>query len=314
MEAKKWEDNGGRLYYKHVKPVYPKLENAVYVLQRDEYGKSYLEKLEDEFTFDYKLYGLESGLINRVVKTYNHKTGNIGILLNGVKGTGKSVTAKLLCNKLQQPTILVTEYTYNEAILMMASIQQNITIFIDEYEKIFGDKSELLSIMDGALNSTHRRMFLLTTNTLYVNDNLIDRPSRIRYKKTFGNLTLSVLTEVVDDRLKQKELRQQTIDFLSTLNTITIDSVNAVIDEINIHSEEPKIFERVFNVTKGKAGEVNLSPEDGDELVDIHSVADEVVVTDSLPRASSTSKYSEEISISFASENNSEAGEKKSNS
>lgn len=273
-DAKNWEDDGGHLYYKFTNKTYPKLENVVYAFQRDRNGDYYLEKLEDSFSFDYKLYGLETELINRIIKTYNKKAGNLGALLNGEKGTGKSVTAKILCNKLQQPTILVTEYIYNDGIILLSSIAQNLTIFVDEYEKIYADKSELLSIMDGALNSNNRRMFILTTNTLTVNENLMDRPSRIRYLKTFGNLTKEVLEEIVDDRLINQTMKEDTIKFLSSLKTITIDSVNSVIDEINIHEELPIEFENIFNVTKHSDGTCALSNPVGSVAVNIHSVAE----------------------------------------
>lgn len=59
--------------------------------------------------------------------------------------------------------------------------------------------------MDGVFNSPYRRVFLLTTNNLYVNENLIGRPSRIRYKKTFGNLQPEVVQEYLDDNLKNKK-------------------------------------------------------------------------------------------------------------
>lgn len=49
---------------------------------------------------------------------------------------------------------------------------------------------------------------LLTTNNLYVNENLIGRPSRIRYKKTFGNLQPEVVQEYLDDNLKEQEVYQ----------------------------------------------------------------------------------------------------------
>ena len=52
-------------------------------------GEIYLEEFADEFTFGFKLYGLESNFIDHVLTTYRHTSSNLGVLLNGTKGTGK---------------------------------------------------------------------------------------------------------------------------------------------------------------------------------------------------------------------------------
>lgn len=225
------------------------LENKVYNVNVDGMGRFYLSLVSDNFAFDYKIYGLEDKLIKRVCKTYNNTTRNLGVLLNGLKGTGKTVTSKLISNNAQQPVIIVDKHlegTHN----FLNSIPQNITVFIDEYEKIFGDSSEMLTIMDGAMNSVHRRLFLLTTNQLYVDDNLIQRPGRIRYLKKFGDLTPSIVSEIVDDFLIHKQFRKECIEFASTLQCITVDIVKSIVQEVNIHEESPVEFQDVFNVEK----------------------------------------------------------------
>jgi hypothetical protein len=236
----------------------------------DSIGRFYLSKHSDGFNFDYKIYGLETDLINRVIKTYDATSENLGVLLNGVKGTGKTISSKIIAGKLNQPTILVDK-AFDDVHNFLNSISQNITIFIDEYEKVFGDSSSMLTIMDGALNSKFRRVFLLTTNNLYVEQNLIQRPSRIRYLKTFENLSPSIVEEILDDILIYKNLKNECIDFISNLELITVDIVKAVINEVNIHNESPSVFQSIFNVKKLK-GKYNVSlREEDNSLVEIAS-------------------------------------------
>lgn len=45
----------------------------------------YLSKIAESFTFDYKLYGLNQKFIDYVLRT--NTTGNLGVLLDGIKGT-----------------------------------------------------------------------------------------------------------------------------------------------------------------------------------------------------------------------------------
>ena len=212
-------------------------------------GEIYLEWEADKFTFDYKLYGLEDNLINRVDKTWANTKGNLGVLLNGLKGTGKSVSAKVMCNKLQLPVVVV-DSKIDGVHTFLNTIPQNIIVFLDEYEKIFGESSEMLTIMDGALNSAYRRFFVLTCNKLYVDRNLIERPSRIRYLKTFGHLTPKIVEEIVDDMLVHKEFRDDVVHYISTLEVISVDVVKAVVTEVNIHKEPPAAFEEVFNAER----------------------------------------------------------------
>lgn len=246
---KRWTIRGDDYYLRDVGKQQPKLDVGVYSLQITQMGEFYLERMEDNFTFSYKIYGLESKLVDRVVKTFNATTGNMGILLNGQKGTGKTVTAKIMCNKLNIPVIVV-ERNIQGGHIFLNSIQQNVIIFIDEYEKVFGEASEMLTIMDGALNSEFRRMFVLTTNELYVNRNLLQRPGRIRYLKTFNDLTPAIIEEIIDDKLVQLHHKKVLIKFISALEIITVDIVKSLVEEVNIHDENPELFMDVFNVKK----------------------------------------------------------------
>jgi hypothetical protein len=264
-EVKKvWNADGNSLYLGYPSQEFEKLENVIYKVALDMFERPYLAKVSDNFTFDYKLYGLETNLINRILKTYNATDhGNLGILLNGLKGTGKTVTSKQIANLLNQPIIIVGDNKPHFP-QFLNSIPQNITIFIDEYEKTFGNASNMLTIMDGASNSEYRRVFLLTTNELRVESNMIQRPGRVRYLKTFDHLKPIVIKEIVDDILIHKQFTDDCIQFISSLETITVDIVKAVLNEVNIHEESPTAFEGIFNVKKlrGKYN-VSIREEDG---------------------------------------------------
>ena len=213
----------------------------------------YLSKIAESFTFDYKLYGLNQKFIDYVLKTYENTTGNLGVLLDGIKGTGKTVVAKELCNRLQLPVILVQSMgddTNSKLIKYLStSIDFDCIFFFDEYEKEFKNSSDVLSFMDGTYNSIYRKVFLLTTNELNVDPNLLGRPSRIRYKKSFSNLSEEVTREILNDILEDKTAIEKVIELTHSMNIITIDLIKAIATEINIHGVEalPNIKE-TFNI------------------------------------------------------------------
>ena len=243
-----WIQSTNNFYIREVSQNVEKLPKGVYKVEETPQGELYLEQVMTEYTFPYKVYGIESNFINRVVKTYYSTTGNLGVIMNGVKGTGKTVTAKQICNKLELPVILIHRY-FDNIPTFINKIQQDVIVFVDEFEKVYDRKdTSVLTIMDGAMDNGSRKVFLLTTNELYINDNMIQRPGRIRYLKTYGQLSLEAITEIVDDKLIHRELRKEVIDFISQLETITVDIVGAVVQEVNIHQEDPKVFGDVFNI------------------------------------------------------------------
>ena len=198
----------------------------------------YLEKYADEFTFDYKIYGLETEFCEHVIKTFENTTGNLGIMLTGIKGTGKTVTAKILANAFKLPVIIVKDMGGNNQgmIEYFSSFNFDSILFFDEFEKNFSEKdSTILQIMDGVYNIGYRKIFLLTTNQMTVNENLVGRPSRIRYVKKFGNLDLKTVKEYLDDNLKVKEAYQDLLNYIDTLSISTIDILKSIVNEVNIH-------------------------------------------------------------------------------
>ena len=165
----------------------------------------------------------------------------------------KTVVAKELCNRLQLPVILVQSMgsDTNDKLIkyLSTAIDFDCIFFFDEYEKEFKDSSDVLSFMDGTYNSIYRKIFLLTTNELNVDSNLLGRPSRIRYKKSFGNLSEEVTRELLNDILEDKTAIEKVIELTHSMNIITIDLIKAIATEINIHGIEslPDIKE-TFNI------------------------------------------------------------------
>jgi hypothetical protein len=236
------------------------LDSGIFQINQDpQTGELFLVRIADNFHFGFKLYGLDNRLITHVIDTYYKQPvkRNLGVLLNGAKGTGKTVTAKVLSNELSLPVILC-ERPYPGLSNFLASINQDCIFFFDEFEKNFRMKcddgedcagEDLLSIMDGVYNANHCHVFLLTTNELKVNDNLISRPSRIRYLKSFGDVVdKKILEEFIDDNLNYPEYKDEIMEFIDTLTMATIDIVKSIVEEVNIHNCGIASFKDFFNV------------------------------------------------------------------
>lgn len=244
---------------------------AVYRLQESKTGP-FLERVSDKFELPEKVYGLNRNFINRVKKTIQCSKDNLGVLVNGLRGTGKTVTCELLCNELNMPVVIV-ERAFGGLGDFLVSVQMEMVLFFDEFEKIFkqedGNSQALLPLMDGVLTTEWRRIFLMTTNELHVDRNMLQRPGRIRYIKTFGNLSPSAIDEIVEDKLESKNRKESVIRFISELEIITVDIVVEVCQEVNIHDEDPENFRDCFNVRRrSKFFSVFEVLPDGTEIVE----------------------------------------------
>lgn len=212
----------------------------------------YLHKTADRFEFPYKLYDLQNDFLLHLKKTYEHTTGNLGILFNGIRGTGKTVTAKMFANMLNLPIIIVKSMgdDNNGLVSYLSSFNFDCIFFFDEFEKQFNENDcSILQFMDGVYSSNSRRIFLLTTNSLSVNENLLSRPSRIRYIREFGNLDEKVVREYLKDNLHDQEATEELIGYVDTLTISTIDILKTIVEEVNIHGIDQFLeIKKFFNV------------------------------------------------------------------
>lgn len=253
MKKNAWAKAGSDYFLREISINVDNLSAAIYNIAQTPLGELFLQQADSHFEFPYKVYGMQKQFIDQVIGTWQATNRNLGILLNGKKGTGKTVCAKQICNgllDLRLPVIIVTSF-YEQLPQLINNIQQDVVLFFDEYEKVYHEKDHsILTVMDGVLDNGFRRAFLLTTNEKYVSSYMLDRPGRIRYLKNFDDMDQPTIEEIVDDILQIKSRRKEVIDYISKLETITVDIVKAVVEEVNIHDVDPEVFHDYFNVSK----------------------------------------------------------------
>lgn len=284
---KKWQVIGDTFFLRDRSVDKADLKKGIYTIEADpNTGELYLKRIEESFEFPFKVYALETTFVDRIMKSYENTKGNFGILANGIKGTGKTVTMKEVANRTNLPIILIHK-AYGGINTFISEIQQDLVVFVDEYEKVYSDgnmyddedeqsaitgNGALLSLMDGTYTTNFRRMFLLTTNKLWINENMLNRPGRIRYRKNFSDLTEPQIMEIVNDLLLKERItyKEKIVDYLKICQIITVDIVKSVVSEVNIHDEDPFVCCKDFNIDF-KTEEFNIvrlpSTEKGKEVI-----------------------------------------------
>lgn len=257
VEKQKWINEGGILY---PIPGYASLlatpGNGIFRIYKNVYDKRLgLEKIAETFNFNFKIYDLDcENVIQRIIKTWSSKlfsdsNKNLGVIFNGLKGTGKTIAAKLLSNRMGLPVIVISK-PMDGILEFIQSLCFESVILIDEAEKTFDDDREvLLKMIDGVYNSK-RKLYILTTNKLTVDENLLGRPGRIRYIKEFNNLSTKAVNDIIDDNLMDLSLKSGVLKLVDSLEISTIDILKSIIDECNIMGEVPS--DLILNVPKAK--------------------------------------------------------------
>jgi GTPase SAR1 family protein len=261
-----WQ-NRGESFHPNTKALnVDTLPPAIYRFAADPAGW-WLEKVTDRYTFPYKIYGVNDAIIDRIKRAWCGLPASFGVLLNGLKGTGKTITAQQIVNWALDEGIMVLN-VHNPVPLadIMAHVNQPMVILFDEFEKTHDadEQQKLLSALDGLSRNEFKRLFIFTTNKKEVNDNLIDRPSRIRYIWEFDRVGSDLIEMLVNDLLEPSlaHLKPEIISYLNTRNVLTIDAIKTTLTECNIFQESPEKFKTALNLSEKAPGAFKL------ELID----------------------------------------------
>ena len=246
------KSNGTYRFYNFTE-INETLEPGNYTLKQDMFG-FYLEETT-QFKLPEKIYGNVEKKAERYLKSFDRNI-NIGILLNGEKGSGKTLLSKMICIKSGLPVIQIdTKYKGVEFFTFINNIEQKCIILIDEFDKIYpaykdeddiNPQLELLKLMDGGFNS--QKMFIFTSNELTISEYMVNRPSRIRYKEEFDKIEEDVVREILRDKLDNIDHLEEVIELYYMYYGFNLDTLLILIEEINFMNESPKVIIKTMNI------------------------------------------------------------------
>ena len=220
-----------------------------YYLKYDKYeDKSFLLR-DGELTLPKKIYG-GTGLEERILKSFNSSNKSVGVLLEGLKGSGKTLFSKVLAKKSGLPIIIVDEeYPVQRAVEFFAKIKQPICLLFDELEKntYFWRTDKLLKLLDGVQPGPKKLTIMTCNNIDNLDDNLKDRCSRIRYYIHYDGLSLSSIQEIVNDVVENESNKNGLADkIFNSVKTKSYDNIISICKEINIFPD--MLFEDIMSI------------------------------------------------------------------
>lgn len=218
----------------------------------------YCERV-DNMTLPKKLYGSIIPAAARIVNTFKTRKGNTGTLLSGLKGSGKTLLVKAVSLLLLEdgiPTIIINQPFSGDAFSQfLAALNTPFVALLDEFEKVYDadDQEKLLTLLDGVHQG--KGLFMLTCNKQHkVDENFINRPSRIFYNRHYKGMEIEAIRELALDTLNDKK-RVDEIAKLSSLfnDEMNFDMVQSAIEEVNRYPDQ-KISELMEMMNLRPAG------------------------------------------------------------
>ena len=244
-----WRINGNLYIPQQAVKTIDVLSKGTYYVRFNPQIGYYLEQIED-FQLPSKIYG-STEVINRWLTSYHANQRNTGVILTGIKGSGKTLLSKKCAIDSGLPVVIIDK-PYNDADFISFITNPelgDICIFIDEFEKVYeeeGSENSILTILDGAFN-THN-LFIFTCNFMHTNEYLTNRPSRIRYRSHFESLPEDIIDEVIEDLLQHKEYAESIYTVLAAIGVVTFDLLITLIKEVDLFNEPANVVAPYLNI------------------------------------------------------------------
>jgi hypothetical protein len=235
--------NSFRVSSKEALDLHENLPGGNYTVAQDMFGNFYLERIDD-FEIPSKLYGNTLRHTDRIINTFKERPQQTGVLLNGEKGSGKTLLAKNICSELAKegvPTIVINRDWKGDGFFkLLQDIEQPCIVLFDEFEKVYNsdDQEQILTLLDGVFNS--KKLYMMTVNDKWrVNQHMRNRPGRLFYLIDFKGLDQSFIREYCEDRLNEKKYIDQICSLTTLFGEFNFDMLKALVEEMNRYNESP---------------------------------------------------------------------------
>lgn len=225
--------------------AYDRLPAKTYTVRFEKMSGFFLETRTD-LAVKEKVYGIHPEKADKVFQAFTKFERNLGVILSGDKGIGKSLFARILASKAVEdgyPVIIIDQFIPGIA-SYIESIEQEAVFLFDEFDKTFGSassgdnggdpQSRLLSLFDGT--SQGKKLFIITCNSLRkLNDYLVNRPGRFHYHFRFEYPSSEEIMEYLTDKLGTQYVSEiQKVILFSKKVALNFDCLRAIAFELSM--------------------------------------------------------------------------------
>lgn len=259
------EKTNKKIFIKQGNYIVPKPEGIDYELipgkvydfheTRESDGPFLSESTDFNFPDTYYLSEDDNKFINKTINAFNRtEKMTTGVLLSGIKGSGKTLMAKKIAKMSGLPIIVIDPgMSTCEIEPFFAKTDTDCCVIFDEIDKYWSAR-HLLTFLDGVKPTCKKLVICTCNNEEDIDEYLNDRCSRIRYKRIFKCLDKDAAKVVINDIIKDDDKSTQARDFLFE-HTPVLSYDNVVIFAEEIRNNPKESFESIFedlNLTNSK--------------------------------------------------------------
>lgn len=290
-----------------------KLPAGVYTIEFAQ-SSGYALSKRPNLTVTEKMYGKHEQKIDKILKSYKKFDRSMGVIFSGDKGIGKSIAARMLCEKMvaDGKPVIIVDNNYPGLTHFIDSIQQECVVLFDEFEKNFktdndddgdnhddrGSQDRLLSLFDGT-GSNIKRLYLVTCNNLWqLSDFLVNRPGRFHYHIRWNYPDENEITDYLHDKLDEKYYGEiEKVISFSMRVPLNYDCLRAISFELNMGYNFEQAIEdlNIMNINE-ESFDLHIRMKNGNEFTNYRENIDLFQKTERRMRAYGENEC---VSISF---------------
>lgn len=236
-------------FIKHGETIMPKPQGLdyelkagkVYTLTCNNYSSELYLKEDNDFNMPEKYYqsNADKRFVKKVLTTFkNTNKLTTGVMLSGIKGSGKTLMAKHIASQSEVPIIVIDKCVRaGEIESFFSHINIDTCVIFDELDK-YWNTSYLLGFFDG-VKPTGKKLVICTCNDEEeVSEYLNDRCSRIRYKRTFDSLGVDAVVGILSNILDEDKALEVASFLVDNIRVVSYDNVIVFGDEVKNSPEE----------------------------------------------------------------------------
>lgn len=200
-----------------------------------------------------KIYGNLITNADRMFNTFLERERATGVLLNGEKGSGKTLTLATLAHKCiahGMPVLFVnSEFAGESFNKFINDLAIPCMVAFDEFDKVYRKEVQehILTLLDGVYDG--KKLFVITCNDDgKLSQFLLNRPGRMYYNVKYEGMDEQAIREYCADKLNDKKQIDSVYSLTQMFWRFNFDMLKALVEEMNRYKEPAKEAVKLLNI------------------------------------------------------------------